>query len=289
MIFDVQASYDNWVAVLSHFISNSSSKDIQLKLKKEKCVLTGLSARLSPIWLSALLSNRWDLIGFDDTYLYIRNKEALSFKLRRLGSDLGTLVEAFLDMPYGSNFDGQTVVDIGMSIGDSAIFFATQRAKKVIGVEPCLQTFRLAEENICLNGLDTTICPLNCGIGPMECESIMRQNLENPTVNNVLGKDFAHGCENTERIRMCTLSQVVKENGLTKIDFLKMDCEGYEYEILRSLDMKTYSIISSIGLEFHNGLQDIPKILSAHGFIFDKCGKERGMLLATRKKECEIA
>ena len=49
--------------------------------------------------------------------------------------------------------------------------------------------------------------------------------------------------------------------GIKRIDLLKMDCEGYEYEILRSLDMLTFSTISSIGMEYHNGLQDIPIIL----------------------------
>ena len=37
-----------------------------------------------------------------------------------------------------------------------------------------------------------------------------------------------------------------------KIDFLKIDCEGSEYDILYNLDSNLYAKIKVISLEFHD-------------------------------------
>ena len=49
--------------------------------------------------------------------------------------------------------ENEIVIDIGASIGDSAIYFALNRAKHVIALEPYLSTFNLAVQNIKVNNL----------------------------------------------------------------------------------------------------------------------------------------
>ena len=56
------------------------------------------------------------------------------------------------------------VIDIGMNIGDSAIYFALKGAKRIIGLEPYTYAFSFAEKNIKLNNLNNII-PLNAGYG----------------------------------------------------------------------------------------------------------------------------
>jgi FkbM family methyltransferase len=281
-ISNAKATYNNWIAVIFNFLTGASSEKIELKMKKVKYSLDGLGARWSPFWLSYLLSNGWTLLDSSKDHLVLKNQRDITLKLRRKGADLGTLVEIFLDMPYGYSFEGQIVVDVGMSFGDSAIFFATHGAKKVIGIEPCLATFELANENIKLNNLENIIIPVNCALGATEGKGIMQPNKDDPTSNYVINEPFLENAA-VESVRILTIRQVMLSAGISKIDFLKMDCEGFEYDILRSIDPALYSSISSIGMEFHNGLQDIPIILQKNGFIFQKWGEERGMLIAWRK------
>ena len=56
------------------------------------------------------------------------------------------------------------VIDIGMNIGDSAIYFALNGAKRVIGLEPYPYAFYYAEKNIKLNNFNNII-PINAGYG----------------------------------------------------------------------------------------------------------------------------
>ena len=52
---------------------------------------------------------------------------------------------------------GKTIVDIGASIGDSAIYFLSNGATLVVALEPFPYTYKMAVENIKLNGLEEKI------------------------------------------------------------------------------------------------------------------------------------
>ena len=51
----------------------------------------------------------------------------------------------------------KTVLDIGANIGDTAIFFASRGANKIIGVEPFHRNFNLAKKNIASNNFQDKI------------------------------------------------------------------------------------------------------------------------------------
>lgn len=57
---------------------------------------------------------------------------------------------------------GRVVVDIGASIGDSAIYFALRGARKVYGYEPNKERYEMAIQNIKANGLEKKIT-MKCG------------------------------------------------------------------------------------------------------------------------------
>jgi FkbM family methyltransferase len=51
-----------------------------------------------------------------------------------------------------------------------------------------------------------------------------------------------------------TLSEIMRRHSLTRIDFLKMDCEGAEGLIFQSLAPDVLSRIDRIALEFHDNV-----------------------------------
>jgi len=76
----------------------------------------------------------------------------------------------------------------------------------------------------------------------------------------------------------------MEENGIDKIDFLKMDCEGSEYKILDNLPKDIFNRIITISLEFHD-LKDhkytgnrIVKILKNNNFDIVKFKYEKTYL-----------
>jgi hypothetical protein len=58
--------------------------------------------------------------------------------------------------------------------------------------------------------------------------------------------------QKSETVEVITLPQILDMFQLAKIDFLKMDCEGSEYDILYNLDPSIYKKIKVISLEFHD-------------------------------------
>ena len=63
-----------------------------------------------------------------------------------------------------------------------------------------------------------------------------------------------------KKIKSKTLDDILKENSLFKIDFLNIDIEGHELEVLRSLDFRKFNI-NTICVEIIN---------------FNKQSKEKG-------------
>ena len=66
---------------------------------------------------------------------------------------------------------------------------------------------------------------------------------------NVVAKETSNGVE----IRTKTLTDIIKENNL-KNAFLKIDCEGCEYEIFAGLGQNVLGIFDEIWIEYHWGL-----------------------------------
>lgn len=69
----------------------------------------------------------------------------------------------------------------------------------------------------------------------------------------------------------CTdISQIIEQNKLDKIDILKMDCEGSEYDILYSLTDKYWNKISVITMEVHEIDSGTKNLKALTKFIADK-------------------
>lgn len=130
---------------------------------------------------------------------------------------------------------GDTVVDIGANIGVTAIMAGVLAAPgRVVAVEPVPETFVHLERNISRSQIDGVTC-VNAAIGAAE-----------GTVNLVTrsGSNFAAfvgyegvldryvGYDEYEA-RVQTVDRLVEEQSLTSVNFMKIDVEGYELEVLR--------------------------------------------------------
>ncbi|MEL6718938.1 MAG: FkbM family methyltransferase, partial [Bacteroidota bacterium] len=69
-------------------------------------------------------------------------------------------------------------------------------------------------------------------------------------------KDYNLAQQAGEKIEIQTLAQIIKTYHLDSIDFLKLDCEGAEYQILENLPSEIYQKIGVISMEFHD-LKDV--------------------------------
>lgn len=68
---------------------------------------------------------------------------------------------------------------------------------------------------------------------------------------------------------MLSVSDVIRENALDRVDLLKIDAEGVEDEILAGIDAEHWPLIRQVTVEVHRGpeqLAEIESLLEGHGF-----------------------
>lgn len=178
-------------------------------------------------------------------------KNGLRFKVRNHTCDRGIIDEIFVHKIYSpAGFEikeDDIVLDVGAHVGIFSIYASAQAAKgQVYAFEPFPESFDMFEENIELN------CRENIRAIPAALSG------ETGIKNLYLSKDSVchslNGGEGRKKIEVKadTLSEFMAVEKLEKIDYLKMDCEGGEYDIFFKAPDSVFAKISKIGMEYHN-------------------------------------
>ncbi len=136
-------------------------------------------------------------------------------------------IECFVDIDRHYALDGmRTVFDVGANVGQSAIEYLRQFAvADIYSFEPVAETYRELVEAARHN---SRIHAYNVGMGSEPAEAIIHANPES-TLSSI--KD-SRPEDRAETIQIETLSRFVEKHGLETIDFLKIDTEGYDLEVL---------------------------------------------------------
>lgn len=155
------------------------------------------------------------------------------------------------------------VIDIGMNIGLATLYFANlKNVKKVYGYEPFHQTFEQAKKNILLNSLtiQNKIELYPCGLSN---EEKVIQTMYNPEYTTNMRTDCGYRWHGSNEIKDTVkvleanreLKRIIAENPKTKI-VMKVDCEGEEYNIFKSLEANVLKHIDIILCETHDGREN---------------------------------
>lgn len=207
------------------------------------------------------------------------------------------LKEIFEDRVYVDYFPFHkkaVIVDVGAHFGFFSLFANrnTHRDSRIFSFEASKENFLKLQKNISRNKIEN-VRMFQCAIGSKNGKSKLFHR-GNPA-NSALEEVMQHPSSSFEEIETKTLERAIKENGMTAIDFLKIDCEGSEYTILETLSDETFSVIKTISLEFHDLKSEkytsefILNILNRHQFkivkhTYDKStmGLNYGKIIATK-------
>ncbi|MEM3684051.1 MAG: FkbM family methyltransferase [Conexivisphaerales archaeon] len=161
--------------------------------------------------------------------------------------------------PHGDPFDyidvrGRDVLDVGASIGDTAIRFAMKGARRVIALEPFPFAYQEALRNIRMNGFKSIII-LNKGL------SDKKGSIKIPPSYIGDVRNHATNFGNGQEVEITTLEELVREYDLHDA-VLKTNCEGCEYEFLLGSSYETLSRFKEIILYYHSGKDSLVKYLA---------------------------
>lgn len=180
------------------------------------------------------------------------------------------------------------VIDIGANQGFFALYVASFGAN-VYAYEPSSENFAFLKHNAATNQCGSLIKPFRAAVagkkGNVElfvgCNSDGEIVSDTPSITNTNRGGSGLKSETVEAVR---LEDILNDNGIAECDFLKVDCEGGEYEILQTTSPETFKRIRRISMETHDGRgQEALDILKANGFrILDICSDYTGFIKAHR-------
>jgi len=208
---------------------------------------------------------------------------------------LGKDLEKDVKQEFSQNVsEGDTVIDVGAHIGEYTLLGAKLVGNKglVISVEPDHDTVKSLKENIILNGFKNCLI-LEKAVGEkVETKSLYKVSEEDVygyldpyVVNKKLKKH--------SEIEVTTIDEIVLSKNLDLVNLLKIDVEGFEYEVLLGCkDALKKDKIKKIIIELHpkylkyKGINEdlIYTFLKKHGFEIKKIQEKLTAGVDSRQK-----
>jgi len=172
----------------------------------------------------------------------IAREKALAMGIKFLDNTPGDLLieiylEKIYDIPGFIPSKGDKIIDVGASVGDTAIYWAKVHKAHVIAFEPLNDIFEIMKQNVILNDLEDLIEMHNEAIGN---GNIIKGNNQNNMFKKSGNSDLSFR------------SRKLDEFNFDNISFLKIDVEGYEAEVIEGAIETIKSNHPKIILETHS-------------------------------------
>ncbi len=228
-------------------------------------------------------------IYFLNRFGYMEGRKELRFKLwngmtvvsRPFSIDRAVINEEILDRCYEPNDVGipwdwdscKTIIDIGSHIGVFSVY-AAGKAKhaNIWAFEPEHSNAELLRRNIEVNHLEGRMQAIESAVGATDGTVTFHVSFEQSASGGHSVYDYtSHGKAIT--VPSVSFSAWLDREKIEVIDFLKVDCEGAEYDIFYGLRDDQMARIRFIAMEYHHFSKDprhtpkeLRKWVEKHGF-----------------------
>lgn len=130
---------------------------------------------------------------------------------------------------------GDTVIDIGAHIGLYSVFFAKHTNGKIFSFEPTPSTAAVLRETIRINHCQKNVTVLQAAVADKPgVATFYADDADVHTGNSLVELDLGEGStrKGAYQVPVTSVDAIREENKL-KIDFLKIDAEGVELDVLK--------------------------------------------------------
>jgi FkbM family methyltransferase len=162
--------------------------------------------------------------------------------------------------------EDSVIIDVGAYRGGYTIRFAKKAIKgKVIAIEPNSENYKFLLLNIYYNDVKNVIVYKTIAYSHRTKIKFF-ENKDVPAMSRIVTDN-----SNNIVIEAITLDEITKSNGLKKIDLIKIDAEGSEYEILKGSEY-TLKLTKYLIIEVSKDLKQIFDLLEERRFIVINLG-----------------
>jgi FkbM family methyltransferase len=207
--------------------------------------------------------NDWYLIFIDRFVnirvreIHLRNGTIVTGGKKSLILDL--IDEIFIKKVYNPKSmkinAGDTVMDIGANIGIFSLYAARQGARNLFSIEPLSQNISLIKTNFKINKINK---PKIIKAAVSDKKGIKKLYIGNLDSHGLLfDRNFRQKFTKFVEVPTLTLKEIIYINKITQINFLKIDCEGSEGEIIKSTKKDVWQKIDKIAIEYHDDVSTL--------------------------------
>lgn len=195
---------------------------------------------------------------------------------------IGTFKNQYHLPPSEAKFQNHPIIiDLGANIGSTCCHMKKLYPKAIIiGYELDKENAELAKENT--KSLEN-VTIVNHGVWYEN--SISTYSSEKKT-NAYRVEDLESNNPAVTQVKLISIEDILSE--YDKIDFLKMDIEGAEIDILQKTDLNWIKKINNINIEFHledpKDIEVYKDLLIKHGFIISENNKHWCSIIAHRNQ-----
>lgn len=183
------------------------------------------------------------------SHAILKTRSGLRIKLRVNSTDLMAFTHVWLlreyEKPGFEIHNDDTIIDIGSHIGLFTLF-ASQFCKdgRIFCFEPVKENYDMLLSNLQLNDI-TNVKSFNSAVSEKKGE--VKIHLNDDESGHSM---FINGTKFIQ-IQSTSLKDIIDSNNLEKCDYVKMDCEGAEYDIINSLPEDYFNKIQKMCIEYH--------------------------------------
>jgi FkbM family methyltransferase len=158
------------------------------------------------------------------------------------------------------------VIDAGANIGTFTVLAASiATAGKVYAFEPGSLAREILEKNT-KSADNVMVIPSGLGEKSETTEMLVHADYPGMSMLGDAGLTVTQDSPGVvqEAVHVTTIDDFVAKNGITKIDFIKMDTEGYEKQIIRGARetiRRDKPVIAASAYHFARDKEDIPKLI----------------------------
>ncbi len=166
--------------------------------------------------------------------------------------------------------DARTIIDVGANYGGLTVLMCDYaKNANAYAFEPHPQTFATLVQNVDSNGLAGRVQCIQSAVGA-SIGSVAFSDTGDPATNRIV---FDH--DETIQVALTTIDAFVRERRLPSIDFLKIDVEGAELDVLRGADASFENGAIRCGMieicpgnleRFGKAVIDLKAFFDAHGY-----------------------
>lgn len=146
--------------------------------------------------------------------------------------------------------DSEVILDVGANIGCTAILLG-QLGDSVYAFEPAQTTFKFLEINILRSGLQN-VFPQNIGLGAELGDFTLTFAPSNRAGGFVSNRTKAGAGYSVEKVIIRPMDEVIKPLNPSRLDFIKIDVEGFEGHVLRGAKQTLNSYRPVVVLELNH-------------------------------------